>query len=108
MILDRGERLDSLENKSDELSKATLVFKKQARKLKPPSSSPRPRPLFCVFKKCPKSSLSELSLSLSPSVVGKKRKRTKRRRWHLMNQVTNGASDDRSALGYSSIIEGGL
>mmetsp|Transcript_7584 Transcript_7584/g.31398 ORF Transcript_7584/g.31398 Transcript_7584/m.31398 type:complete len:181 (+) Transcript_7584:609-1151(+) len=34
MILDRGERLDALESKSDALSEATLAFKKQARKLK--------------------------------------------------------------------------
>ncbi|KAJ8606648.1 hypothetical protein CTAYLR_008394 [Chrysophaeum taylorii] len=34
MILDRGEKLEDLEQKSDDLSKATLAFKKQARKLK--------------------------------------------------------------------------
>lgn len=34
MILDRGEKLEDLEAKSDDLSKATLAFKKQARKLK--------------------------------------------------------------------------
>lgn len=34
MILDRGEKLENLENKSDQLSQATLAFKKQARKLK--------------------------------------------------------------------------
>ena len=34
MILDRGEKLESLENKSDELNSATGMFRKQARKLK--------------------------------------------------------------------------
>mmetsp|Transcript_26423 Transcript_26423/g.85416 ORF Transcript_26423/g.85416 Transcript_26423/m.85416 type:complete len:260 (-) Transcript_26423:308-1087(-) len=34
LILDRGEKLDDLEAKSDHLSEATLAFKRQARKLK--------------------------------------------------------------------------
>ena len=34
MILDRGEKLEDLEAKTDDLSTATLAFKKQARKLK--------------------------------------------------------------------------
>ena len=34
VMLDRGERLEAIEDKADQLSKATLMFRKQARSLK--------------------------------------------------------------------------